>query len=83
MDVKTVEKLERDARRVLEWGEDELDDARLADYSGRGMFGATSALAFQCDVDPRSVEGHKLQALGLTCDNLGYGWVYYTRRSAS
>jgi hypothetical protein len=50
-----------------------------AGYSGRGMYGRTSALAFKSDIAPNTHEGRKLTKLGLAVDNLGQGFIYYTR----
>ena len=46
-------------------------------YSGRGMCGALSPLAFQTTVDPHAQDGAKLRALGFLVDSLGTGWIYY------
>lgn len=48
-------------------------------YSGRGMFGQISPYAFSCRVHPFSPDGQRLQAMGLTYDNLGYDWIYYLK----
>lgn len=48
-------------------------------YSGRGMFGRKSEFAITSDVDPDSVLGAELIALGFTYDNMGKGWVYYLK----
>ncbi len=64
---------------ILDCDNEELVAMARPGYSGRGMFGNQSSFAFDCDVDPRSREGHALQALGLQCDNMGRGYIYYTK----
>jgi len=51
----------------------------VRDYSGRGMFGRKSELAFESYVHPRSIEGSRLTELGFTWDNMGKGFIYYLR----
>jgi hypothetical protein len=48
-------------------------------YSGRGMFGRDSPLAFETEVHPESKEGLKLRALGFIWDNMGLDFIYYLR----
>jgi hypothetical protein len=65
-----------------------LDDLRAAinaitpydqcTYSGRGMYGRQSQLAFVVEIASGSAGGKALKALGLACDAMGLGrWVYY------
>ena len=46
-------------------------------YSGRGMYGEESDLAFTSRFGPREPEGKKFQNLGFTVDNMGRNWIYY------
>ena len=51
-------------------------------YSGRGMYGNNSPLAYSLPDsydNPRSDIGKALQRLGFYVDNLGMGWIYYLR----
>lgn len=61
--------------------EDGNDFSDYEGYSGRGMYGMHSLFAFTTNVDPRSKLGLKLQKLGLTYDNMGFDYVYYTRQT--
>jgi hypothetical protein len=49
------------------------------DYSGRGMFGRVSSLAFVAHVHPCTEIGDKLRDLGLSWDSMGKDWVWYTK----
>lgn len=61
-----------------------VDDAEQYDgYSGRGMFGKESPLAFTTSVRPGTPLGKKLQSMGFSVDNMGMEWVYYARNSSS
>lgn len=46
-------------------------------YSGRGMGGRESPLAFRADCAPGTHEAAKLMKLGFQVDTLGLGWIYY------
>jgi hypothetical protein len=51
-------------------------------YSGRGMYGNNSPLAYSLPDsydNPRSDIGKALKRLGFQADNLGMGWIYYLR----
>lgn len=61
-----------DSSYMIEWREDDS-------YSGRGMYGDVSPLAFRTDVSPNSEEGDKLDKLGFWYDSMGRGWVYYIK----
>lgn len=53
-------------------------DARKDDtYSGRGMSGKTSLLAFSTGYGARDPEGEKFKKLGFTWDQLGRGYIWY------
>lgn len=54
-------------------------DLEVRDYSGRGMFGRKSDLAFDSYIHPRSIQGSQLTELGFTYDNMGKDFVYYLR----
>ena len=71
--------LRQRVRESLCWSADGLGEREISGYNGREMYGKESDLAFSCDVSPQSREGHALQALGLECDSLGRGWVYYLK----
>ena len=63
------------AKHGIDYEEDEY-------YSGRGMYGKFSPLAYDLgdpDDGPRSAIGKALQRLGFYVDNLGMGWIYYLR----
>ena len=47
-------------------------------YSGRGMFGRQSTVAFTTPVSPGSTEGKKLLK-SFAVDNMGRDYIYYTR----
>jgi hypothetical protein len=49
------------------------------DYSGRGMFGGTSTQAFTTDINPNTIVGAKIRALGFNVDSMGRDSIYYTR----
>jgi len=48
------------------------------DYSGRGMFGSISLIAFVSDIHPNSKYGKMLSRF-FTVDSMGLEFVYYTK----
>ena len=48
-------------------------------YSGRGMFGKYSQVAFTTNISPYDSVGKKLMSKGLAVDNMGRDFVYYSR----
>jgi len=75
---KNLRILKRNVERLLD---DEMVEPRWTDYSGRGMFGKYSALAFACPVHPNDSTGKKLQKWGFSYDNLGMDYIYYLRQT--
>jgi hypothetical protein len=49
------------------------------DYSGRGMGGKTSPLAYVTGIPPNSTIGKELLDLGLSHDSMGKQYIYYVR----
>jgi len=69
-----VKKLRSKASRILKdegWAEYE-------GYSGRCMYGAKSSFALTTSVHPNSPEGQRLRRAGLSSDNMGLDYIYYT-----
>ena len=63
-----VSLLEKNGYSVEEW---------CPEYSGRWMFGRSSALAFVVSAHPNSAVGEALRKRGFSSDNMGMDWVYY------
>lgn len=57
----------------------DIEDVNFRDdYSGRGMYGNTSKVAFDTGVHPQSDLG-KLLSKVLTVDSMGHDFIYYSR----
>lgn len=59
----------------------EVDDAKFRDdYSGRGMFGSKSKIAFTTSADPRYKDGvGALLSKVFAVDSMGHDYIYYTK----
>lgn len=79
-----VKKLLAKVRKQFEkWPDldmDDPDDFRIyRNYSGRGMYGDVSPLAFVTPVRPTMALGRKLQQMGFSYDSMGMDIIYYIR----
>jgi hypothetical protein len=76
-----AQRLLKKVQQLLEregYDTDDRDDFRLYDgYSGRGMYGEESPLAFVTSVRPNESLGRKFQQWGFTYDNMGMSYIYY------